>query len=60
MFNHAERRKAERSIDPKRFNKKPSIAEKAIRKPANQALFENEAANFEDEEYDFSTFNGYG
>ena len=49
-------------IDPSRFNKKLTIAEKAIRRPADAALFENDDT-YDDEELDFSTFKsnrGYG
>ena len=53
--NHTERRRAERLIDPSRFNKKLTIAEKAIRRPADAALFENDDT-YDDEELDFSTF----
>ena len=60
--NHSERRKAERFIDPARFNKKLTVAERAIRRPADPALFETDDA-YDDEELDFSTFKsnrGYG
>lgn len=49
--DHIEHRKVERTEDPKRFNKKVTIAEKAVRKPAEREGSGYSGNTYEEPEY---------
>lgn len=49
--HHIEHRKVERDEDPKRFNKKVTIAEKAVRKPAEREGSSYSGNTYEEPEY---------